>query len=279
MICPLQSDLGPLPFYLTPEHPCAYLEGRQARNLFLSPAVPIGDELYQQLLDQGFRRSGCYLYRPACRTCRGCIPVRLPAADFVPNRSQRRAWRDNVSDIAVAIGPAHFDPEHFALYRRYLAARHAKGGEMAEDASERSYRRFLVEPWGGTTWLIEFRYSGRLSGVAVTDVTEQGLSAVYTFFDPDLSARSLGSFAILTQIQLTQRLARPFLYLGYWIADSPKMAYKERFRPIEVWDGYQWRRFRRGQPIVITEGKPPSGGQADDPLGAALALGSTLRTC
>ncbi|QIK38496.1 arginyltransferase [Caldichromatium japonicum] len=249
------NGTGSLSFYLTAAHPCAYLQDQQARTLFLDPATPLGEGLYQTLLARGFRRSGCYLYRPACRNCQGCISVRLPVADFMPNRSQRRAWQRNATDMAIAIGPARFDPAHFALYQRYLAARHA-GGEMAENATETSYRRFLIEPWGGTTCLIELWLGGHLAGVAVTDIVQQGLSAVYTFFDPNLAARSLGTFAILTQIQITQRLKRPFLYLGYWIADSPKMAYKAHFRPLEAWDGQHWQRFMSHQPITLTGAGP-----------------------
>lgn len=241
---------GALAFHLTEEHPCAYLPGRQARTLFLDPAAPLGGDLYQELIDQGFRRSGRYVYRPACRGCRGCIPVRLPVADFTPDRSQRRNWRRNAPEIALRVQPARFDPEHFALYRRYLKVRHPDG-IMSGEADESGYRRFLIEPWGGTTSLIELRLSGRLVGVAVTDLIARGLSAVYTFYEPQLQARALGTFAILAQIEIAKRLNLPYLYLGYWIADSPKMAYKSRFRPTEAWDGGGWRRFERGQPLIL----------------------------
>lgn len=237
-----------LPLYLTGEHPCSYLDGLQARTLFVDPATRLDEATYQRLVDQGFRRSGAHVYRPACRDCARCIPVRLPVRDFAPNRSQRRTWQRNAPDIAVSDGPAAFREEQFDLYRRYLSARHADGA-MAEEASEESYRRFLVEPWGGTTRFIELRLGKRLVGVAVTDVLERGLSAVYTFFDPQLGARALGTFGVLTQIQAARRLGHPYLYLGYWIAASRKMAYKERFRPIEAWDGQHWRRFERARPL------------------------------
>jgi len=237
-----------LPLYLTGEHDCSYLDGVQARTLFVDPGARIDGATYQMLIDQGFRRSGAHVYRPACRGCSACVPVRLPVAEFVPNRSQRRNWRLNAPDITLSDGPAAFRAEQFDLYRRYLTARHADGA-MAEDATEDSYRRFLVESWGGTTRFIEFRLDGRLVGVAVTDVLEQGLSAVYTFFDPELGERALGTFGVLTQIQTARRLGRPYLYLGYWIAESRKMVYKERFRPIEAWDGRHWRRFERGQAL------------------------------
>ena len=237
-----------LPLYLTGEHDCSYLDGVQARTLFVDPNARIDGATYQTLIDQGFRRSGAHVYRPACRGCSACVPVRLPVAGFVPNRSQRRNWRLNAPDITLSDGPAAFREEQFELYRRYLTARHADGA-MAEDATEDSYRRFLVESWGGTTRFIEFRLDGRLVGVAVTDVLEQGLSAVYTFFDPELGERALGTFGVLAQIQTARRLGRPYLYLGYWIGASRKMVYKERFRPIEAWDGRCWRRFERGRPL------------------------------
>jgi leucyl-tRNA---protein transferase len=237
-----------LPLYLTGEHACSYLDGVQARTLFVDPGARIDGATYQTLIDQGFRRSGAHVYRPACRGCSACIPVRLPVAAFAPNRSQRRTWRLNAAEITWRDGPAAFCAEQFELYRRYLAARHADGA-MAEDATEDSYRRFLVESWGGMTRFIEFRLDGRLVGVAVTDVLEQGLSAVYTFFDPELGERALGTFGVLTQIRIAQLLGRPYLYLGYWIAASRKMIYKERFRPIEAWDGQRWRRFDRAQAL------------------------------
>lgn len=239
-----------LALYLTGEHACSYLPGRVARTLFVDPTAQIDSATYQVLVDQGFRRSGSHVYRPACRGCSACVPVRVPVADFVPDRSQRRNWRRNRNALTWIDVPAAFDPTHFQLYRRYLRARHAEGS-MADDASEESYRRFLVERWGGSTRFIELRQGEALVGLAVTDVLERGLSAVYTFFDPIHSKRSPGTFAILTQIEAARRLGLTYLYLGYWLRDSPKMQYKERFRPIEAWDGERWLRFERGQRIDL----------------------------
>jgi arginine-tRNA-protein transferase len=136
------------------------------------------------------------------------------------------------------------------MYRRYLTARHPEGS-MADDASEESYRRFLVERWGGSTRFIELRLGEQLIGVAVTDILKHGISAVYTFFEPAFSDRSPGTFAILAQIEAARRMGLPFLYLGYWLRDSPKMRYKDRFRPIDAWDGHGWRRFERGQTLDL----------------------------
>ncbi len=252
----MTQDLHPhrgryLALYLTADHPCSYLEGRRARTLFVDPTARIDNATYQVLVDQGFRRSGCHIYRPACRGCARCVPVRIPVVAFQPDRSQRRNWQRNAVALELFEGPATFKEEHFDLYCRYLDRRHPDG-TMASDASEESYRRFLVEPWGGATRFIELRQGAHLVGVAVTDVLEQGLSAVYTFFDPEIAERGLGTFALLAQIEATRTLGFSYLYLGYWIAECRKMAYKERFRPIEAWDGSRWTRFERSR--AITQG-------------------------
>ncbi|WP_295390772.1 arginyltransferase [uncultured Thiodictyon sp.] len=233
-----------LALYLTAEHSCSYLDGCRARTLFVDPLARIDSVTYQALVEQGFRRSGAHVYRPACRGCARCVPVRIPVGAFQPNRSQRRNWTRNAPELRVIETAAAFDPGHFALYQRYLERRHP-AGSMAEDASAESYRRFLVEPWGGETRFLELRLADRLVGVAVTDWLPQGLSAVYTFFDPDLDARGLGTFAVLAQIVTARRLGRPYVYLGYWIEESRKMAYKSTFKPLEAWDGRRWGRLER----------------------------------
>jgi len=240
-----------LALYLTAEHPCAYLEGRNARTLFVDPLARMDAHTYQSLVSQGFRRSGAHVYRPACRGCARCVPVRIPVAAFRPNRSQRRNWARNARQVQIIDTPAVFDPGHFTLYLRYLASRHPDGA-MAGDTSLESYRRFLVEPWGGVTRFLELRLEGQLAGVAVTDLLPDGLSAVYTFFDPDLSGRGLGTFAVLTQIECARRLRQPYVYLGYWIEASRKMAYKAHFAPLEAWDGRRWSNLM--PPVVTTVG-------------------------
>jgi arginine-tRNA-protein transferase len=237
-----------LALYLTGDHPCSYLQGLDARTLFVDPTAPMDPITYQSLIDQGFRRSGAHVYRPACRQCARCVPVRIPVAAFQANRSQRRNWGRNSPQWDITLAPPAFDPRHFAIYLRYLESRHGDGG-MAEDTSVASYRRFLIEPWGGDTRFVEIRSGDDLIGVAVTDFLLHGLSAVYTFFDPDLSERAPGTFAVLAQIDLARRLRLPYLYLGYWIGESRKMAYKERFRPLQAWDGRTWRDYRRGETL------------------------------
>ncbi|NCA68498.1 MAG: arginyltransferase [Sphingobacteriia bacterium] len=251
----MTTDQGPftgrrLALYLTGEHDCSYLAERRARTLFVDPAARMDTATYQRLLDQGFRRSAAQVYRPACHGCAACVPVRVPVEKFVPSRAQRRAWHRSSAELTVRDLPPTFHSDHFSLYQRYLEQRHP-GGHMAEEASETSYRRFLIEPWGGVTRFIELRLGTRLAAVAVTDVLEHGLSAVYTFFDPALAERSLGTCAILIQIMQARRMGLAHLYLGYWIKASEKMRYKDRFRAIEAWDGRQWITFERGQALDV----------------------------
>jgi arginine-tRNA-protein transferase len=229
-----------LQLYLTGQHPCSYLPGREARTLFVDPNERI-DRTHADWLQQiGFRRSGPHFYRPACRDCGQCVPLRVPVADFQPNRSQRRNLRRN-QDLELQVRPPRFAQEHYELYRRYILGRHGDD-DMAEDISPEGYRQFLLAPWAGQSRLLEMRHHGHLIGVAVSDLLRSGLSAVYTFFDPDQSARAPGTFAVLSQILEARELGLTYLYLGYWIAGSQKMAYKSNFRPVEAWDGKGWRR-------------------------------------
>ena len=227
-----------LPLYLSAPHACSYLPDRQSSTLFADPEGPMDMAIYSELLHYGFRRSGRMVYAPRCEACSQCVSVRVPVNEFAPRRGQRRVLQRN-TELEMREHPARFNPQHYALYRRYTAARHGDG-DMA-DASPEDYLRFLRTEWCDTVFL-EFHLDGRLVAVAVTDLPADGLSAVYTFFDPDLRSRSLGNLAILRQIRHARELGLPYLYLGYWIADSPKMAYKTNFRPIELWRGGRWER-------------------------------------
>ena len=219
----------PLAFYLSAEHPCSYLPERMARTVFLDPHAAPRREVYQKLAARGFRRSGPLLYRPECAHCSACVPVRIPVAAFRPDRSQRRIRHRN-RDLTVRMLPPRFNAEHFGLYHRYLEIRHPDGG--MDQHSEMDYAGFLVSRWSESVF-VEMRLAGRLAAVAVVDVFTDALSAVYTFYDPRLARRSLGTFAILWEIDEARRRGSRWLYLGYWIAASPKMAYKDRFRPCE----------------------------------------------
>ncbi len=239
---------GDLQLYLTGEHDCSYIDGLRARTLFVDPLARVDGERAQWLQQIGFRRSGQHFYRPACRGCQRCVPVRVPVADFQPNRSQRRNIQRNDRDIQLLVQPAELEVEHYQLYERYMRGRHGDG-DMADDLSVETYARFLLAPWGGETRFLEMRRDGILLGVAVTDVFSDGLSAVYTFFDPDQRERALGTYAVLSQLKEARRMNLGYVYLGYWIGDSGKMRYKENFRPLEAWDGRSWQRFERGEPV------------------------------
>ena len=236
-----------LPLYITEPHACPYLPGLSARTLFVDPSAPMDSVLYEALLARGFRRSGAHVYRPACKTCQRCVSVRIPIEEFAPNRSQRRNQTRNLNQVLIRSRPANWDPEHYALYRSYIHSRHGDGS-MADVASER-YSEFLLAPWGGATRFLELRMDTRLMAVAVTDHLPSCLSAVYTFFDPELSEHAPGTYAILCQIEEARRLGLAHLYLGYWIEECPKMSYKDRFRPLEAWIGERWRRYDRGVEI------------------------------
>jgi arginine-tRNA-protein transferase len=222
--------------FQTLPHPCGYFAERTAQNLVIDPAAPQLDQLYGPALERGFRRAGGHLYYPYCTSCRACTPCRIDVANFEPDRSQRRCLKRN-ADLQVIESMAGYNAERHALYERYLRQRHPGGGMDEADASD--FRRFLTAPWSPTLFL-EFREGSRLLGVAVTDVCLQGLSAVYTFYDPDETSRSLGTYAILQQVALAQRRGLPWIYLGFWIAGHPKMDYKRRFRPMQIRTSEGW---------------------------------------
>lgn len=227
---------APLRLFHTADHPCGYWPERAARDLVLDPGDPRLADAYPRALSWGFRRSGDLVYRPHCHGCRACVPVRIPVDGFVPDRSQRRCLARN-ADVQARILPAAENAERFELYRRYLTGRHAGGG--MDDHGRAEFAQFLVGSWSQGRFL-EFRVEGRLVAVAVTDLVEDALSAVYTFYDPAESARSLGTLAILHQIEWARRDRRRHLYLGYWISGHRKMDYKRRFQPLEHFDGRSW---------------------------------------
>jgi arginyl-tRNA--protein-N-Asp/Glu arginylyltransferase len=232
----MKSDL--IRVFQTLEHPCGYFAARQARNLVIDPLARGLPQVYGSALERGFRRSGGHVYRPHCANCRACIPARVPVAEFVPDRSQRRCLRRN-ADLKTFVVAPHRDAETFALYRRYLAQRHPGGG--MDDPAEEDFERFLACDWSPTRFM-ELRLHGELLAVAVTDLLPQGLSAVYTFYDPAHAARGLGTCAILRQIEWARSLELSHLYLGYWIDAHPKMAYKARFAPLERLRDGSWQR-------------------------------------
>ena len=227
----------PLGFFTTPPHDCGYLPGRRAVTLFVDPRTRPDNATYTLLSQHGFRRSGGHIYRPKCSSCDACVPIRLPVADFKPRRSQRRNLRIN-ADLTVIPREPVYDPLHFDLYYRYITTRH-KGGGM-EDPDPDSYMDFLSANWATTTFY-ELRSGPELLAVAVVDRLDDGLSAVYTFFDPSHSHRGLGRYAILKEIEIARALGLKWLYLGYWIMECRKMSYKVEFRPYQCYVKGTWR--------------------------------------
>jgi arginyl-tRNA--protein-N-Asp/Glu arginylyltransferase len=232
-----EPPLQRIQFYLTAHYDCSYLPGQRARSQVATPTHLIDGQAYSALIRAGFRRSGQFTYRPNCEQCHACVPVRVDVANFVPNRTQRRCLKRN-HHLAARFLPLDFRQEHYDLYRAYLASRHSGGGMDHDDPDQ--YTQFLLSS-NVDSVMVEFRDGDTLVMVSVVDQIEDGLSAVYTFFDPARAQDSLGVYGVLWQIELAQRLELPYLYLGYWIAESRKMAYKTQYPPLQGLIDGRWQ--------------------------------------
>lgn len=230
-------------FYATAPYPCSYLPDQIARSQVATPHHLINADNYSRLLEQGFRRSGLFTYRPYCDHCQACIPVRIDIARFHPSRSQRRAWRRH-AQLSTLVAPLGYHSEHYALYLAYQAERH-KGGGMDED-NQQQYIEFLLQSQINSR-LVEFRgpaenhQAGKLRIVSMLDLSHHGLSSVYTFYDTSNPKDSLGIYSILWQIEQARKLNLAYLYLGYWIQANKKMAYKRNFQGIQGFIESRWQ--------------------------------------
>jgi len=233
---PTEQTFKTLQFYSTAAYPCSYLPGLDARSQVAAPTHLIDTTTYSQLVEQGFRRSGLFTYRPHCDACQACLPIRVDAQRFTPSRTQRKVWSRH-SNLETSVKQLQWDKDHFALYQRYQSTRHPGAG-MDED-SQTQYKQFLLTSRVDSR-LIEFRLpTGQLCMVSVIDILETGLSAVYTFFDPDIPG-SLGTYGVLWQIDQCRHVGLPWVYLGYWIRESRKMAYKSQYTPHQILQDGIW---------------------------------------
>ncbi len=253
-------------FYVTAPQPCPYLDGRMERKLFTALQGDHSEQLNNSLSKQGFRRSQNVLYRPSCAECSACLSARIRVADFEPSRSQKRAMRKNRGLNREATSPWATE-EQYALFRAYLDERHADGGMADMDIFEFAA---MIEETPVRSRVIEYatRTDGerRLRAVCLTDVLDDGLSMVYSFYDPAMAADSLGTYVILDHIDIAREAGLPYVYLGYWVAGSSKMGYKARFSSLEVYRGGEWQDI--GDPESYTADTHPL---STDPIAEQVA--------
>ena len=236
-----EAHLNKLQFYVTTPYKCGYLPNKLAQSLIATPHYLVDANIYSGLITQGFRRSGKFAYRPHCELCNACIPTRVVLDNFAPTRSQKRAFKQH-NNLRVRIMPLGYHQDHFALYASYQTARHAEPENFNQDKDEaEQYRQFLCQS-NVESLMVEFRDANNaLKIVSVVDIVDDGVSAVYTFYDTSEIKSSFGTYSIMWQTEWTKSLELPFLYLGYWIAESEKMAYKQAFKPQEKLIDGEWQ--------------------------------------
>ncbi|MEM0978180.1 MAG: arginyltransferase [Pseudomonadota bacterium] len=247
-------------FYVTAPQPCPYLKGRTERKLFTALHGDHAVALNDALSAQGFRRSQNVLYRPSCADCQACMSVRIRVSDFQPTKSQQKILRRNKDIHRTSSAPWATEPQ-FELFKKYLSARHADGGmadmdvfEFAAMVEETPIRSRVVEYYSSAE-----RRSEHLLAVCLTDILHDGVSMVYSFFDPDFDRLSLGTFMILDHIEIARQAGLNYVYLGYWVPGSPKMAYKAKFSPLEVFKNNTWSEMI--DPKSVSSGNHPLGTQ------------------
>ncbi len=246
MTLPSELPLHKLQFYVTTPYACGYLPNKMAQSLIATPHHLVDANIYSGLIQQGFRRSGKFAYRPHCEQCNACIPTRVILADFVANRSQKRAFKQH-ADLTARILPLGYRQDHFELYASYQAARHAETDNVNVEANDfdqnreaEQYRQFLCQS-NVESLMVEFRDAeNHLKIVSVVDIVDDGVSAVYTFYETREAKASFGTYSIMWQAEWTKSLELPYLYLGYWIAESQKMAYKQAFKPQQKLIDGEW---------------------------------------
>ncbi|MDD9715924.1 arginyltransferase [Dinoroseobacter sp. PD6] len=250
-------------FYVTAPQPCPYIDGRMERKLFTALQGEFAETLNDSLSKQGFRRSQNVLYRPSCADCTACLSARIDVSAFTPSRSQRRTLKRNAGMEREATSPWATE-DQYSLFRKYLDARHAEGGMADMDIFEFAA---MIEETPVRSRVVEYRQSAEaapnrkraprnLAGVCLTDVLDDGLSMVYSFYDPDLVRQSLGTFMVLDHVEIAREAGLPYVYLGYWVPGSPKMGYKASFSGLEIYKNGEW------QPI----GDPESHSRDTHPL-------------
>lgn len=225
-----------LKLFSTPQYPCSYLPGRIARNYVVDPNFALNTSLYSRLIQMGFRRSGSQVYKPECGQCKECISSRIVVNDFHPSRSQRRNLKNN-ADLSIVINTSGFKQYYIPLYEHYLHHRH-------DNNDTSNIEDFFEADWCDVAYIEFYHPNDELLGVAVVDILENSLSSVYTFFKPEESKRSLGTFAVLWQIDYAKSNNIDYVYPGYWIKDCPKMNYKTRFQPLEGYFSGRWLRLK-----------------------------------
>ncbi len=232
----ITPDVQAIRLFLTEPHPCSYLEGKRATTAFVDPVIDIDPYLYTQLSEMGFRRSGRYVYTPRCESCNACIPSRIRVNEFKANRQQKRCNKRN-KDLSVWVTSNIDESEHYPLYANYISERHSDGDMYPPSLTQ--FKDFISNLWRNSK-MIEVRLGKELIAAGVVDVLDNGLSAIYIYYSTKHNKRSLGTFTILAHITLAKQMDLPYVYMGYWIKNSPKMDYKAKYQPLEILKNSEW---------------------------------------